>query len=105
MPRLSSPRLLLTAWLALAGSPLLAATTPQAVAQRAAGPAQTVMASPSSLSQLWHHLTTLWAAIGCGLDPNGVKCASSGAPPAAVTATTPADIGCGIDPNGCTSTR
>ena len=95
----NSSRLVLTGWLVIVGSPLLGAPNPRAAAPRAPS-VQATVTSPGSLSQFWQHLTSLWAAIGCGADPNGVKCASDTTPPAAVTATTPANIGCGADPDG-----
>ena len=101
MPRHSSS-LVLILGLAIAGSPLLAAPSPHTASPRAPGSVQATATAPSPVAQLWHHLTSLWAAIGCTADPDGVKCASGTAAsnPVTVTATTPTDIGCGADPDG-----
>jgi hypothetical protein len=88
---------ILVAWLAFAGSPLLAASSPRNASPRASV-SPPAIAVPGRLAWAWQHLTRLWASIGCTADPDGVKCASGTIerrPAAAVTATTPAGIGCG----------
>jgi hypothetical protein len=85
--------------LASAGQPLLASPTLPATPRRA--PAQVRQTAPASpLGWLWNHLTTVWAAAGCGIDPSGVACASSLAPSGHTMAVPPAPAGCGIDPDG-----
>src|SRR5436305_3816237 len=99
MPR-SLPRLLLATYLAAAAAaPLVAAPHPRTVVaqvQRASRMAPTVPAG------VWRRFTAVWSAIGCGVDPNGVKCSpsTSGTPSTATTPTTSGDIGAIIDPNG-----
>jgi len=96
-----SSRFFLTLVLAIAASPLLAAPSPRTATPRA--PVAVQAMAPSSVrpfAQLWRHLTSLWGALGCGIDPNGIKCASSTTQPTTITATTPTDLGCGLDPDG-----
>lgn len=94
-------RLVLAVWLSAAGSPVLAVPMPRAAAPHEAGSVQRRSPSSSPFGGLWQRLTHLQAAIGCTLDPNGAKCASSpaGTPATAVTATA-VDNGCSLDPNG-----
>jgi hypothetical protein len=50
------------------------------------------------LAWVWQHLTALWEAEGCGIDPDGKpQCASA---PSHTAVALPPE-GCGIDPNGC----
>ena len=90
------------AWLAISAAPLLAAQSPRVVAPSVPRSSQASVASAAPVAQFWDHLTRLWAAVGCGLDPNGAKCATdpAGTSPTAVIPTTPSDLGCGLDPNG-----
>jgi hypothetical protein len=98
MPR-SVPRLLLATYLAIAAAPLVATPRPRTAVpevRRASQPA------PAASGGVWQHLTALWGAIGCGIDPDGLKCSpsTSGTPPTAATPTTSGDIGAIIDPDG-----
>lgn len=100
MSRHLSPILLLLC-LAIAGSPLSATPGgPRKELPRA--PVLSRSAAPADLvGRLWHHLTALWGAEGCGIDPNGARCATSATPPAGPsTVLPPAPAGCGIDPSG-----
>jgi hypothetical protein len=81
-------------------SPLLAAPGVRKGAKRAPAPVPTA-AAPYSLGQLWHHLTALWGAEGCGADPSGARCAASSSGHAAIVP--PAPEGCGADPSGLCS--
>lgn len=112
------PVLVLTLTLSLAGA-LTAAASP-----RASQPEPDRAAPPVSrlLNDLWQHLTALWGAAGCGIDPSGVKCQAGtngalrpgdegcGADPSGIRcqtgALTPVEEGCGLDPSGhCASIR
>jgi hypothetical protein len=48
------------------------------------------------LSRVWTSLATMWAEVGCGIDPNG-GCTTDTPPPGT-------DEGCGLDPHGVCST-
>jgi hypothetical protein len=98
MPRHSS-RLVLIVGLTIAASPLLATPRHPTVTPRAPLVEQ---APGQPLAGLWQHLTRLWGALGCGLDPNGVRCAADNTATLlpTITASTPADLGCGADPDG-----
>lgn len=50
--------------------------------------------TPCATTSLWNTLTSIWAAIGCKLDPHGSCVVEQPAPPPET------DIGCKIDPNG-----
>jgi len=95
MPRLS--HLVLTLCLA-ATSPLLAAPVPQVLTPKVPAPVRTT-APPDLLGRLWQHLTAVWGAEGCGMDPNGAKC-SARTIMVPLIAVVPADAGCGMDPDG-----
>lgn len=102
MPRHLSPIVLilcLILCLAVTGSPLAASPTAPTQLPRAAGTAKPT-AQADWLGRLWHDLTVLWGAEGCGLDPSGARCASSNLaiPPGAAVA--PALVGCGLDSSG-----
>jgi hypothetical protein len=98
MPR-TVPRLVLATYLATAAVPLVAAPRPRTVVPQVRGTSRITPAVPAGV---WRRFTALWSAIGCGIDPNGVKCSPStnGTPPTAVTPTTSGEIGAIIDPDG-----
>lgn len=98
--RLSS--LLLLVLCLVIGSPLLGAqSSTRKEIQRAPDRTQTT-AAVDRLSQLWQHLTALWGAEGCGLDPNGAHCsATSTGSTGRLVVSQPPPEGCGLDPDGC----
>jgi hypothetical protein len=89
---------LLIALCLVLGSPLLGSPSAGAgkAAQRAPLRTETA-ASRDLMGRVWQRLTVLWAAAGCGLDPDGARCAASSG--GTLVAQPPA--GCGLDPNGC----
>jgi len=99
MSRLASSRPLLAFTLAaviasLAASSLAAAPPRSRPAERRTS---TTAAVPADLlGRLRGLLTSLWAEVGCGIDPNGsCTAATTNTPPSPKT-----DAGCGIDPSG-----
>jgi hypothetical protein len=99
MPRFASTRPLLAFVLAasiasLAASSLAAA--PQRSRQAERRPSATAVVSADLFGRLRGILSSLWAEVGCGIDPDG-RCtaATINTPPSPKT-----DIGCGIDPSG-----
>jgi hypothetical protein len=96
--RLSSP--LLLALCLVIGSPLLGAPSAAKEVQRAPHHTQTAPAD-DRLSRFWQHLTALWGAEGCGLDPDGARCAKATSTGNIVVVPQPLPEGCVIDSNGC----
>lgn len=78
--------LLLVLCLALAVSPLQAAEP--GLYTRHVSPGSALW---EFLARAWTHLTSVWAANGCLIDPSG-RCQPS--------STAEADNGCGLDPSG-----
>jgi hypothetical protein len=97
--RLSLPLLLVLCL--VIGSPLLGAQSgTRKEIQRAPHRTQTAPVG-DRLSQLWQHLTALWGAEGCGLDPDGARCAKTTTSTGSVVVQQPSPEGCILDPNGC----
>jgi len=99
MPRFASTRPLLAFVLAasiasLAASSLAAAPQRSRPAERR--PSATAVVAADLLGRLHGLLSSLWAEVGCGIDPSG-GCTAT---PTSTVQSPKTDIGCGIDPDG-----
>lgn len=84
------------------GSPLLGSPLSSRRVLRAPNRTRTAETG-DLLGRVWQQLTTLRAAAGCILDPNGARCASSSTSPSGNTVTVQPAVpaGCILDPDGC----